>query len=159
MKALLAMLLVASAALPVVGQTTVRDSLRNVSTKQHLAEGKTITVGFVAERGGSYLIRAVGPTLAQFGIETPLGNPRLMVISGSTKSTIVSNDDWGAQEADVSRAGVAVGAFPLAAQSRDSAIVVELVAGAYTIEVMASDAPFQLTKTGEVLVEVYKVNP
>jgi hypothetical protein len=52
----------------------------------------------------------------------------------------------------VAAAAAAVGAFPLAAGSRDAAILVNLYSGAYTVEI----AP-QTGAGGQVLAEVYEL--
>ncbi len=47
-----------------------------------------------ADANLTVLIRAVGPTLAAFGVEGTLPNPELKLYSGTAK--IAENDDWRA---------------------------------------------------------------
>jgi hypothetical protein len=126
--------------------------LMNLSVRATLAAGGTVSPGFVV--GGTaprrVLVRAVGPGLSAFGVTGLLGNPRLTVFNGSL--AIGANDDWGG-DPDVNATFVAVGAFGLPATSKDSAVVLTLQPGAYTIAVRGSTA----TEAGEVLVEVYFV--
>ena len=95
------------------------------------------------------LVRAVGPTLAGFGVSGALTNPQLGVFSGSL--SIASNDDWG-NNVEVAQASARVGAFPLAAASADAALLVVLNPGSYTL--VASGVN---NGAGQVLVEVYEV--
>ncbi len=103
------------------------------------------------------LVRAVGPTLAGFGVGGSLADPVLTVLS-SAGTTLVSSDDWGVPAggvapSDVSLAASTVGAFPLVPNSRDAALLITLRPGAYTAQVTGKGA------TGVVLVEVYEVAP
>jgi hypothetical protein len=98
------------------------------------------------------LIRAVGPTLGSFGVGNVLANPTLTVFSGG--AAIASNDDWQTQSdsAGVASAAAQAGAFALPTASRDSALVLTLVPGAYTFRVAGVGAT-----TGVALVEVYSL--
>jgi hypothetical protein len=62
------------------------------------------------------------------------------------------NDNWGGTKA-LSDAFTAVGAFSLAADSRDAALLVTLDPGTYSVEVKPGSA----AATGLALVEVYEV--
>src|SRR5207253_3238502 len=42
-----------------------------------------------------FLIRAVGPTLANFGITGVMADPQLTIVSATTGALAASNDDWG----------------------------------------------------------------
>jgi sugar lactone lactonase YvrE len=95
------------------------------------------------------LIRAVGPTLAKYGVTTPLPNPSLEVISG--KTTVAQNDDWGNDPA-ITAVTPTVGAFPLDANSKDAAVLVTLAPGQYSAKVDTNGGD------GVALVEVYDVD-
>jgi hypothetical protein len=90
-------------------------------------------------------VRAVGPTLASFGVSGALADPQLQLLSGST--VIASNDNWLATDA---AAMSAVGAFALGAGSADAAIVTTLGPGGYTTPVSAPAGTL-----GIVLIECY----
>lgn len=107
--------------------------------------------GFVLSGAGSkpMLVRAVGPTLAGFGVDGVLADPRLSLVSGS--STLAANDDWNAADAGPMRNA---GAFALNAASRDAAVVASLAAGAYTAPVLGAS-----NGSGVALVEVYDAAP
>ena len=95
------------------------------------------------------LIRAVGPTLAAFGVTGFLADPTVRVLDAKGASVGV-NDNWTAA---LSSTFTQVGAFPLTAGSRDAALLVTVPAGAtYTIQVSGVN-----NGTGEALVEVYEV--
>jgi hypothetical protein len=128
--------------------------LINLSTRGLVQAGSTLTPGFVMRGTGSkqLLIRAIGPALIPFGLNTALSDTTLAVIPGGSSVAQVSNDDWGGSSA-LTGAFAAVGAFPLAANSKDAAIQTTLAvnAGGYTVRVAAGSA----TATGLALAEVY----
>ncbi len=125
--------------------------LVNVSARNRVGTGSDVLIaGFsIAGRGSKQLlIRAVGPTLATFGVAGALADPALQVLDGQG-ATVAANDNWGAALAP---AFAQVGAFPLAAGSRDAAVLVMLPAGTYTVQVAGAG-----NTTGEALVEIYDV--
>ncbi len=118
-----------------------------------------LTVGFVI--GGSsptgtqnLLLRGGGPSLASFNVTSPLADPALTLFRGQT--AVASNDDWGsttANEASVTSALAASGAFPFtSASSKDAASVQALSReiGSYTMQIAGKG-----TASGSVLAEVY----
>ncbi|MFM8334228.1 MAG: hypothetical protein ACKODK_01570, partial [Opitutaceae bacterium] len=115
---------------------------------------RTLTVGFVV--GGTMpkrvLVRGVGPALTAFGVTGALADPRLEVYREG--SVIGRNDKWedGAAGGAIAAASASVGAFALAAGSRDAAIILNLFPGAYTAQVSGAG-----DQTGTALVEVYEV--
>jgi hypothetical protein len=126
--------------------------LTNVSARNRVGTGGDILIAGISITGTTpktVLIRAVGPTLASFGVPGVLTDPKLEVFSGATK--VAENDTWSATlEATFGK----VGAFPLAAGSRDAAIVMSLAPGGYTVQVSGADGG-----TGEAIIEVYEVQP
>jgi hypothetical protein len=110
------------------------------------------------------LIRGIGPSLTGFGVQGAVANPTLKLYAAGSTTVIAQNDDWSvaqpinssqaaATAADIAAASTATGAFPLAANSRDAAIVITLMPGAYTAVV--GDAA---NGTGAGLVEVYEIS-
>jgi hypothetical protein len=110
--------------------------------------------GLVVSEGAAktVLIRAVGPGLAAFGVGGTLAQPVLTLFAGS--EAFVSNSGWGnaANAAEIRDTAAAVGAFALASGSRDSAMLVSLSPGAYTVQVSGANGT-----SGVALVEVYEV--
>lgn len=126
--------------------------LVNLSARNKVGLGSDALVGGFAISGtGSkqLLIRAVGPTLTQFGVSGALADPQLEVIDSAGR-IIAENDNWGQSlNPTFSR----VGAFPLGAGSKDAATLVNLSAGkTYTVRVSGVGAT-----TGEALLEIYEV--
>ena len=99
------------------------------------------------------LVRAIGPTLATFGVGGILSDPQLTIIPSGTNLAIATNNDWGG-DATLAAAFTAVGAFVLPANSKDAATIVQLPPGAYTIVVTGTGGA-----TGQALVELYDLDP
>jgi len=132
--------------------------LVNVSTLGFVGTGEQALVpGFVIEGNAprQVLIRAVGPGLSQFaGQSNVLVDPQLQVISSGQASRVVANNnDWGGT-ASLKAAFAQVGAFALTDNSKDSAVVVALQPGAYTVVVSGAS-----NGTGTALVEIYDMSP
>lgn len=126
--------------------------MANISTRGLVQDATPLTAGFVVTGPAprTYLIRAVGPTLSQFGVSAFLPNPSLRVMLEG--SVVAQNDDWGVGQfsnaALLTSASTTLGAFQLIAGSRDAAVLVTLPPGAYTVQVSGG--------SGEALVEVYE---
>jgi len=140
------------------GTPTAR--LINISNRGYVGVGGQIMIpGFVVSNVGSrtFLIRAVGPRLAGFGVPDVLLDPELLVYfrdSMGVDHLILSNDDWGVG-ADAARTATVAGqvfAFPLDDGSKDAAFVVTLPPGSYTVNARGKN-----DSTGVALVEVYLV--
>lgn len=126
--------------------------LVNLSARNRVGVGDDVLIaGFAVAGEGSkqLLIRAVGPTLTAFGVAGVLTDPSLRVLDARGVQ-VAANDNWTAA---LSPTFAQVGAFPLAAGSRDAALLVTLRAGAsYTVQVSGVSAG-----TGEALLEIYEV--
>lgn len=128
--------------------------LVNVSARMNVTAGQgTLVAGLVIEGNipQTVLIRGVGPGLTAFGVTGVLADPQITVLSGN--SQVASNAGWGtgvSTAAQLSAAAAQVGAFPLPAGSKDSAVLVTLQPGAYTVVVTSVSGA-----TGVALVEVY----
>jgi hypothetical protein len=113
-----------------------------------------MVVGFSVGGTGTepLLGRAVGPSLRQFGVTAALARPTLD-ISPFHHGALV-NAGWATSpaKADISAASQSVGAFPFLEDSVDSAAVVSLPPGRYTMRVYGADGT-----TGVALAEVYEL--
>ncbi len=141
---------VAEITVSLVSNSTSR--LLNLSSRGTAGTGDdTQIVGFVVSAGGDtqVLVRAIGPSLATFGVDNPLADPAITIFNAAGE-IIVTNDNWLA--ADVAEATSAVGAFALDTDSADAAILMTLPAGAYTAQVGNASGV-----AGIVLVEIYEV--
>ncbi len=128
--------------------------LINVSTRTFVGTGVSKLVsGFVVAGTAprQFMIRAIGPGLAAFGVSGVLNNPQLAVVPLGQTSVIGRSDNWGAALATTFRQA---GAFALPDGSLDAAIVLRLPPGGYTVEVSGTG-----DTTGTGLVEVYDLDP
>jgi WD40 repeat protein len=146
-----------SAAIGVEPMIAGRLTNLSVRTNAGVAE-QTLTVGFVLSGAPdkTVLIRAVGPTLAEFGVTGSLADPRLQLYSGAT--VLMANDNWanpdgGDAPAAIAQTFVASGAFPLRADSLDAALVRSMNGGNYTAQVTGASG------TGIALAEIYDTAP
>lgn len=123
--------------------------LVNLSTRAMVSTGDGITIGGLSIAGPeprTVLIRAVGPTLANFGISGVLADPTIEI-----PGTTTANDDWSADLAPVMERA---GAFALPAGSKDAALVATLAPGNHTVHVRGAGGA-----TGIALLEIYELAP
>jgi hypothetical protein len=133
--------------------------LVNIATRAQVGTGGNILIpGFVIGGTGveQLLVRADGPALTAFGVSGALAQPSLTVTVQATGSTIGTNTGWGTNTsptpAQIASIAASVGAFALTAGSADSALVVSLQPGAYTMQISGVGAT-----SGVGLAEVYEV--
>jgi len=127
--------------------------LTNLSTRAFVGtDGDLLIPGIVINGPApqTILVRAIGPTLASFGVTGALANPRVSLLQD--QRILATNDDWETNPdvAAVLVATAAVGAFALPPRSRDAALLITLRPGAYTAQVSGVGG-----STGLALVEVY----
>jgi len=130
--------------------------LTNISTRAFVGTGASVEIAGIVVGGAQsqkLLVRAVGPTLAQYGVTGPLAQTSLSLVD-SAGNQVATNTGWstGSNSTAVASATTAAGAFPLPQGSADSALVVTLAPGSYTAVVSGVG-----TSTGIALVEVYVV--
>ena len=124
--------------------------LYNISTRGRVQLGDNVMIGgFIlgGDGGGSLtvLVRAIGPTLAQFGLQ-PLADPTLELHNGNG-ALIYENDDWQSdQEQEITDTGLAP------SDPHESAILQTLAPGNYTAIVRGKNSTI-----GIGLVEVYNL--
>lgn len=129
--------------------------LTNLSTRARVGTGSDVLIGGFVLAGASprrCLIRAVGETLGDFGVDDALTDPRISILPAGGSEAVAENDDWSENPSRlaISLEGGRAGAFALPEGSRDSAVIVTLSPGAYTAVVSGvADA------TGIALVEIY----
>ncbi len=143
-----------------VNGTAPGSFLLNVSTRNLVAaDGGELISGFTVSGTipRQFLVRGVGPGLAQFNVDGVLTDP-VLTIFASTGDRVATNDDWtgnakpgvlaiGASSSagsgflpdtvdpeQVLAASQATGAFALDPNSRDAALVITLDPGAYTVQ-------------------------
>ena len=127
---------------PTPTATTTPGLVGNVSTRLPVGAGDNALIeGFIVEGpAGStkkIIVRAIGPSLAPFGIPDALANPTLEIHDASANNaTVATNDDWnntqvgglitGDQSAEIASSGVPP------SNDLESAIIADLAPGSYT---------------------------
>lgn len=130
--------------------------LVNVSTRSRSSTGNNVAIaGFVigGEESKTVLIRAVGPTLAKFGVSGAMTSPKLELYQGA--KVIGTNSGWATAKnaAEMSAAAKRALAFDLEANSLDAVIYTTLAPGSYTAAVSNN-----ASTDGVALVEVYDLS-
>ena len=124
--------------------------LTNISTRGFVQTGANVMIGgfIVSGANGSLnlIVRALGPSLAQFGVPTPLADPNLRLYD-SNGTLIRLNDNWK----DTEQTAIENTGFQ-PPNNLDSAILVTLPTGNYTAIVNGKNGG-----TGIGLVEVYRL--
>ena len=124
--------------------------LANLSTRAAVVTGDNVMIGGFILGGGSgsnkVVVRALGISLAQYGILNPLPDPTLELHNGNG-ALIASNDDWkNPDQAAIESTGLAP-SHPF-----ESAILKTLSPGNYTAIVAGKNAD-----AGIALVEIYNL--
>ncbi|HVU33581.1 MAG TPA: NHL repeat-containing protein [Opitutaceae bacterium] len=121
--------------------------LVNLSARATTGFGdNALIAGFVANGNKSVLVRAIGPSLATYGVNHVEHDPNLTLRDAAGTITS-SNEDWGGTT-HLADTFTSVGAFALSPTSRDAALVTEVGAAGYTAQVQGSE-------NGIALVELY----
>lgn len=128
--------------------------LSNLSTRAFVREGAPLIAGFVLAGEGErqLLLRAVGPSLAAYGIAGPKTDPNLRLVSADGRR-MDQEEDWASRPGSSLTATFAsrLGAFPLPVGARDAAWVA-LVPGPSRQTMIVSD---ERGGEGVCLVELY----
>lgn len=129
---------------------TANAPLRNVSSRVSLVPNQPSLTGFVVAGNAPrrVLVRAIGPSLAAFGVGNVATTPVLAVFRGGI--SLATNSGWSGAT-NLAAAFSATGAFALPAASRDCAVTLALEPGAYTAQVRDPAG-------GDVLVEIYFID-
>ena len=121
--------------------------LLNISSRARVGTGDDVLFGgFINRGGGRVVLRALGPSLAAFGVPSPLEDP-VLTLKDVNGVTLASNDDWqSSQAAEITATGLAP------SNTAESAILTSLPAGSYTGIVSGKGSA-----TGVAVVEVYQL--
>jgi hypothetical protein len=123
----------------------------NISTRGFILTGENVMIGglIVTGNGPSQLvIRAIGPSLSEFGVPNALDDPFLELHSGNG-DIIFTNDNWQESQGQALRD---TGLTP--SHEKESAILISLTPGNYTAVMRGADGG-----VGNGLVEFYKLTP
>ena len=130
--------------------------LANISTRGFVQTGGNVMIGgfIVVTQPTRVIIRAIGPSLSQFGVPDALANPQLELHDAT--SLIAQNDDWQTtqlggiitsdQVAEIQNSQLAP------SNAAEAAIIATLAPGSYTAIVSGVNST-----TGNALVEVYSL--
>ena len=123
----------------------------NISTRMDVGSGSNVMIaGFMVwgSQSKTILVRALGPTLGNYGIANVLSDP-MLELHNSSGATIATNDNWqtGSQASQISSSGYAPN------NSNEPALIATLAAGSYTVVVRGYN-----NSTGIGLVEVYELD-
>jgi hypothetical protein len=125
--------------------------LGNISTRGFVETGNNVMIGgFILgpdeAEDATILARAIGPSLAPFGVTDPLADP-ILELHDANGTMLMSNDNWkDNQQAEIE----ATGLQPV--NDLESAILMTLPPGGYTAIVAGTG-----NLTGVALVEVYRL--
>ncbi|HKP02318.1 MAG TPA: hypothetical protein VJU77_03065 [Chthoniobacterales bacterium] len=126
--------------------------LANISTRSFVLTGSNVTIaGFIlgGNNNTGIVVRGLGPSLAQFGLNPVLTDPTLE-LHDANGATLVSNDNW----ADDPTSAAQLIALGLAPQNvKEAAIVASLPPDAFTAILAGVNGG-----TGIGLVEIYNVH-
>jgi hypothetical protein len=124
--------------------------LLNISTRLRVETDDDALIGGFIITGNAakpVIIRALGPSLAQFGLTDLLANP-VLELRAANGSLLMSNNNWKeTQQAEIQNSGVAP------SNDLESAIITTLAPGNYTAVVRGDQ-----NATGIGVVEVYDLN-
>lgn len=147
--------------LTTIGQFTTAPLL-NISMRGTTSQGHSLSAGFVVPGVDprEFLIRAVGPGLAPFGITSYWATPTFQLYAGAQLANAPDQayQGWSTSVAGTSptsalqKVFALVGAFPVAVGSSDAAEIVRLPPGDYSIVCQTTSAS---DPGGDVLIELY----
>jgi cytochrome c peroxidase len=130
---------------PQASQTVNLSTRMQVLTAEKVGIGGFIITGTAPKR---VLVRALGPSLAKFGLSTLLGDPTI-TLNGPAGFAPILNDNWRSlQENEIKATGLAPG------NDLEPAIIATLNPGAYTAILSGTDGG-----TGTGILEIYDLNP
>jgi len=132
------------------GQIALLGKAANISTRGMVGTGQNVLIaGFIISGNQSkkVIVRALGPTLSNFGVNGPLADPTVTIVN-SSHVVVASNDNWrNTQEAEIAASGFAP------PNDLESAIIATLAPGSYTAVVSGKNGG-----TGVGLVDVYQLD-
>jgi len=124
--------------------------IANISTRGNVSIGDNVIIGgFIVggDQPTNVIVRALGPTLTDFGVAGALADPTLELYDGNG-TVIGQNDDWkSTQQAAIQNSGYA------APKDAEAAILATLQPGNYTAIVRGKN-----DTSGVALVEVYNLD-
>lgn len=140
----------ADGTITIVDTTLPPSQTVNLSTRMQVLTGDRVGIGGFIITGTApkrFLVRALGPSLAQFGMSNLLADPTI-TLNGPAGFVPVVNDDWkSSQQTEIEGAGLAPG------NDRESAIVATLAPGNYTAVLSGANGGI-----GNGILEIYDLD-
>jgi hypothetical protein len=130
---------------------SVASQLGNISTRGFVETGDNVMIGgFILgpdeAQNANVLMRAIGPSLTDFGVTDALADP-VLELHDANGVLLVDNNDWKeSQQAEIEATGLQP------TNDLESAILMPLAPGAYTAVVAGNGG-----STGVALVEIYRL--
>jgi uncharacterized repeat protein (TIGR03803 family) len=126
---------------------TADSRLANISTRGFVNTGDNALIGgFICGPNTTVVVRAIGPSLTQFGVHNALIDPSLE-LRDANGDLVLSNNNWrDTQQAAIQATGLAP------TDNRESALIQALTSGGYTAIVRGVG-----NTTGVAVVEVYNL--
>ncbi len=124
--------------------------LKNLSTRGVVLTQDRVLIGGFATAGeqpATFLLRAIGPSLASAGVPNPLLDPMLEVYN-SQGSPIYNNDNWRSDQEQL-----IISSHIAPSDDREAAILVTLSPGIYSAILRGAN-----DSTGTALFEVYRLD-
>jgi phospholipase/lecithinase/hemolysin len=132
------------------GQITPLGKAANISTRGMVGTGQNVLIaGFIISGNQSkkVIVRALGPTLSNFGVNGALADPTIAIVN-SSNVVVAFNDNWrDTHETEIAASGFAP------PNDLESAIIATLAPGSYTAVVSGKNGG-----TGVGLVDVYQLD-
>lgn len=133
-----------------------RSRLTNFSVRASSDTNQSLVLGF-SSRGTAQrplLLRAIGPSLTEFGISDALPDPKLSLYENISGISLLraENDNWGGDPllaANFAR----LGAFTLPSNSLDAALLMNTSTGTHTAVISGQG------NSGVILIEAYEIDP
>jgi hypothetical protein len=129
--------------------------ISNLSTRGTVGGSDSVMIGgfVIIENNRRVMVRGLGPTLANFGVNGALANPKITVYNSSDEIVAI-NDDWGDESnaASIAVTATTLGATALESGSADAATMLFLPKGSYTVHLEGVDG-----LSGVGLIEIYKI--
>jgi hypothetical protein len=126
--------------------------LANISTRGFVQTGNNVMIGGFILGGNSsntqIVLRGIGPSLAQFGLNPVLADPTLE-LHDNNGATLLANDDW---QSDPVSAGQLIAANLAPSDPKESGIFTSLPAGQFTAILAGKNGGI-----GIGLVEIYNL--
>ncbi|MEY2530080.1 MAG: hypothetical protein QOI96_165, partial [Verrucomicrobiota bacterium] len=131
------------------GDSAGDSQFANISTRGFVQTDNNVMIGGLIVQGNASskaIVRALGPSLSQYGVSQVLADPTLFLYDGNG-SLLISNDNWKeSQQAEIEATGLAP------SQDLESTIVGTLSPGSYTAIVRGKNGT-----SGNALIEVYQL--